>query len=98
MALTAWRRRSPGPTSAPCWRTSRQMRRRHGSLLWLGLIGAVGIGLAILASIPLLRGAPSGSDSSLVGRPAPSLAATDLDGRTWTLADGSGRLTWVNFW
>ena len=74
------------------------MRRRHGSLLWLGLIGAVGIGLAILASIPLLRGAPSGSDSSLVGRPAPSLAATDLDGRTWTLADGSGRLTWVNFW
>jgi thiol-disulfide isomerase/thioredoxin len=74
------------------------MRARHGSLLWLALIVAVGIGLGFLASIPLLRGAPNGTDSSLVGRPAPSISAPDLDGRTWSLADGSGRVTWVNFW
>jgi thiol-disulfide isomerase/thioredoxin len=74
------------------------MRARHGSLLWLALIVLVGVGLAVLASIPLLRGPPSGTDSSLVGRPAPSIDASDLDGRSWTLADGSGRLTWVNFW
>jgi thiol-disulfide isomerase/thioredoxin len=74
------------------------MRARHGSLLWLAFIVLVGVGLAVLASIPLLRGAPSGTDSSLVGRPAPSIEASDLDGRSWTLADGSGRLTWINFW
>jgi thiol-disulfide isomerase/thioredoxin len=74
------------------------MRARHGSLLWLAFIVLVGVGLGVLASIPLLRGAPSGTDTSLVGRPAPSIALSDLDGRSWTLADGSGRLTWVNFW
>jgi len=74
------------------------MRARHGSLLWLAFILLVGVGLAVLASIPLLRGAPSGTDSSLVGRPAPAIEASDLDGRSWTLADGSRRLTWVNFW
>ena len=74
------------------------MRARHGSLLWLTLIVVVGICLAVLASIPLLRGAPGGTDSSLVGRPAPPISASDLDGRAWSLADGSGRLTWINFW
>jgi len=33
-----------------------------------------------------------------VGEPAPELALKDLDGRTWTRADGDGRLVWVNFW
>ena len=74
------------------------MRARHGSLLWLGFIVLVGVALAVLASIPLLRGAPTGTDSSLIGRAAPSVQATDLDGRSWSLADGHGRLTWVNFW
>jgi thiol-disulfide isomerase/thioredoxin len=74
------------------------MRARHGSLLWLAFIVLVGVGLGVLASVPLLRGTQSGTDTSLVGRAAPSIEASDLDGRSWTLADGSGRLTWVNFW
>ena len=74
------------------------MRARHGSLLWLSFIILVGVVLAVLAFMPLLRGTPSGMDSSLVGQPAPSVQATGLDGRAWSLADGRGRLTWVNFW
>ncbi len=74
------------------------MRARHGSLLWLAFIVAVGVALGVLASIPLLRGTATPTDNPLGGRPAPAIKATDLDGRQWTLADGSGRLTWVNFW
>jgi thiol-disulfide isomerase/thioredoxin len=74
------------------------MRARRGSLLWLGLIVAVGVALGGLASIPLLRGDADGTQGSLVGIPAPQIKATDLEGRAWTLEDGAGRLTWVNFW
>jgi thiol-disulfide isomerase/thioredoxin len=74
------------------------MRARHGSLLWLAFIVAVGVALGVLASIPLLRGTASPTDSPLAGRPAPAIAASDLGGRAWTLADGAGRMTWVNFW
>jgi thiol-disulfide isomerase/thioredoxin len=62
------------------------------------MILATGVVLGGLASIPLLKEAPGGTDSSLVGKPAPSVQADDLDGREWSLADGHGRLTWVNFW
>ena len=73
-------------------------RRRRGSLLWLGGIVLLGIVLAVLAAIPLLRVPNDGRIGSLVGHPAPSLSAPDLDGREWSLADADGRLVWVNFW
>jgi thiol-disulfide isomerase/thioredoxin len=73
-------------------------RARRGSLLTLGGIGVLAVSLAVLAAIPLLRGDQGGTQGTLVGKPAPSISADDLDGRHWTLADGSGRITWVNFW
>src|SRR5690606_41101091 len=73
------------------------LRRRRWSLAWLLLIVALGITLAWLASVPLLRGEPDGRIGSRVGEPAPELALEDLDGRPWTLADADGRLVWVNF-
>lgn len=73
-------------------------RRRRYSLLWLLAIVALGVVLAVLATIPLLRGEPDGRIGSLVGQPAPQLSAEDLDGRTWSVADADGRLVWVNFW
>jgi thiol-disulfide isomerase/thioredoxin len=74
------------------------LRRRRWSLAWLAAIVAVGIGLAVLATIPLLRDDAGAGQGSLVGRPAPTLDARDLDGRQWSLADGEGRVVWVNFW
>jgi thiol-disulfide isomerase/thioredoxin len=74
------------------------LRARRGSLLWVIAIGLVAAVLAVLVAIPLLRPGHPGTEGSLVGRGAPSLAAEDLAGRRWTLADGNGRVTWVNFW
>ena len=74
------------------------LRARRGSLLWLIVIGLVAVVLAGLAAVPLLRGDDSGTEGTLVGRPAPAISADDLAGRPWTLADGVGRVTWVNFW
>jgi cytochrome c biogenesis protein CcmG/thiol:disulfide interchange protein DsbE len=74
------------------------LRRRRGSLLWLIGIVILAIVLGVLATIPLLRGTPDGRNGSLVGQVAPELDADDLDGRSWSLADGQGRLVWVNFW
>lgn len=74
------------------------MRARRGSLLWLGGIGLLVIVLGVLAAIPLLRGDDSGTQGTLVGKAAPSISADDLAGRRWTLADGAGRITWINFW
>ena len=74
------------------------LRARRGSLLWLLLIGLVAVLLAVLAAIPLLKGDDAGVEGSLVGRDAPSISADDLTGRRWTLADGTDRVTWVNFW
>jgi thiol-disulfide isomerase/thioredoxin len=74
------------------------LRRRRYSLLWLLAILALAITLAVLATIPLLRGEPDGRIGPLVGQPAPSLSAADLEGRTWSVADAGGRLVWVNFW
>ena len=74
------------------------MRARRGSLLWLGGIGLLVVVLAALAAIPLLRGDDSGTQGTLVGKPAPAISANDPAGRRWTLADGTGRITWVNFW
>lgn len=75
-------------------------RRRggRGSLLWLSLILAVGLLLLGLALLPLGRPGPPGREGSLVGRTAPSLDAKALGGRSYSLADGRGRITWVNFW
>jgi thiol-disulfide isomerase/thioredoxin len=75
-------------------------RRRsgRGSLAWLALIVAVGLLLLGLALLPLARPDASGRGGSLVGHAAPSLVATALDGRVYSLADGRGRITWVNFW
>jgi thiol-disulfide isomerase/thioredoxin len=74
------------------------VRARRGAALWVILIGLVAIVLAVLAAVPLLKGDDVGTEGSLVGRDAPSISADDLEGRQWTLADGSGRVTWVNFW
>jgi thiol-disulfide isomerase/thioredoxin len=73
-------------------------RARRGSLAWVTGIAALAVALAVLAAIPLLRGDPGGTQGTLVGRAAPDIAADDLAGRRWTLADGEGRITWVNFW
>ena len=75
------------------------LRRRRGSLLWLGGILALAALLGWLATVPLLRAPIDGRFGSLVGQPAPELTATDLEGREWTLADAAdGRIVWVNFW
>jgi cytochrome c biogenesis protein CcmG, thiol:disulfide interchange protein DsbE len=78
---------------------TRTRRRSRRSLAWLAVIAAVGLLLAVLAFAPLgpLNGSPS-PDGGLVGRPAPPLTASGLDGRVHALADGRGRVTWVNFW
>jgi thiol-disulfide isomerase/thioredoxin len=72
-------------------------RRRWRSLAWLGGIAMLGAVLAVLAFVPLAR-APTGTSGPLIGNPAPSLDATDLAGRGWTMASGAGRITWVNLW
>ena len=74
------------------------LRRRRYSVLWLLVILILSIVLAVLATIPLLRGEPDGRIGSLVGQRAPALEAVDLDGRSWSLDDADGRLVWVNFW
>ena len=74
------------------------MRALRGSLLWLAGIGLLAVVLAVLAAVPLLRGDDAGIEGTLVGVPAPEIAADDLDGRHWTLADSAGRVIWVNFW
>ena len=74
------------------------LRHRRGSLAWLLLIAALGVVLAVLATIPLLRSPADGSGGTLVGSGAPALEATALDGRTWSLADVDAPLVWVNFW
>jgi thiol-disulfide isomerase/thioredoxin len=74
------------------------LRARRGSVLWLLMIGVVAVALGVMAAIPLLKADDAGVEGSLIGRAAPSISADDLAGRQWTLADGTGRLTWVNFW
>lgn len=74
-------------------------RRSRRGVAWLAVIAAVGLLLAALAFAPLgPRDGTPASDGGLVGQPAPALAASGLDGRMHALADGLGRLTWVNFW
>jgi thiol-disulfide isomerase/thioredoxin len=74
------------------------LRRRRYSLLWLAATVVLGVLLAWLVSVPLLRGAPDGRSGTLVGQAAPALVAPDLDGREWSPGDADGRITWVNFW
>jgi thiol-disulfide isomerase/thioredoxin len=74
------------------------LRRRRGSLAWLLLIVALGVVLAALAAVPLMRSAGDGRTGALVGAPAPALEAVDLDGRRWSLATAGAPVTWVNFW
>ena len=73
-------------------------RARRGSLVWAAGIAILVIALGVLAAIPLLRGDGAGTQGTLVGKPAPAIAADDLHGRRWTLADDADRITWVNFW
>lgn len=74
------------------------LRRRRWSLAWLLVIIAIGLVLAWLASVPLLRGEPDGRDGARVGQPAPPLELESLDGRRWSLAGTDAPLVWVNFW
>src|SRR6266511_4674197 len=74
------------------------LRARRGSLAWLVAIAVLAVVLGVLVTMPLLRGDETGADGTLVGSPAPQISADDLAGRQWSLADGAGRITWVNFW
>jgi thiol-disulfide isomerase/thioredoxin len=74
------------------------LRARRGSLAWLAAIAVVAVVLGVLVTIPLLRGDQVGVDGTLVGSRAPEIAADDLSGRHWSLTNGAGRITWVNFW
>ena len=75
------------------------MGRRYASVLWLAVIAATGVLLATLAFVPLgPRGEARPTDDPLLGRAAPAIDAHGLDGRDWSLADGAGRVTWINFW
>lgn len=76
---------------------TRSRRRSRRSVAWLALIAAVGVGLAVLAFVPF-RPSNAQPNATLVGHRAPPLEASGLDGRTYSLADGRGRLRWVNFW
>ena len=49
------------------------MRRRGWNLAWLAGIVTVAMLLVVLAAMPLLRGDASGTQGSLVGKPAPSV-------------------------
>lgn len=73
-------------------------RARRGSLISATVILAIGIGLGVLALWPLAVRPQALVDSPLVGKAAPAIVGMDLQGRRWTLADGRGRLMWVNFW
>ncbi len=72
-------------------------RRSRRSLAWLAVIGAVGVGLAVLAFVPF-RPSNAQPAATLVGHRAPPLEAIGLDGRTHSLGDAGDRLTWINFW
>ncbi|MEO8250869.1 MAG: TlpA disulfide reductase family protein [Chloroflexota bacterium] len=74
------------------------LRARRGSLLWLSGIVILAVALGVLAAIPLLHGDDPGTQATLVGKAAPSISADDLTTRHWTLADGRGKVTWINFW
>lgn len=74
------------------------LRARRGSVPWLAGIVLLAAVLAVLAAVPLLRADDPGAQGSLVGKVAPAIAADDLEGRHWTLTDGEGRITWINFW
>jgi thiol-disulfide isomerase/thioredoxin len=71
--------------------------RRGAPLLWAALILAIGLLLGGLMLVPLAR-SDSAAGGRLVGQPAPSLAAADLEGRTWSIEDGRGQLIWINYW
>lgn len=71
--------------------------RRRAPLLWAALIVSIGLLLGALMLVPLAR-TDSAAVGRLVGQPAPALSAIDLDGRAWSMANGRGRLTWINFW
>ena len=77
--------------------TSWPTRRRRTSLLWGALIVAVAGLLLVLVLVPLGR-TDTPAQSRLLNRPAPAIELLDLNGRRWSLADGRGRLVWVNFW
>jgi thiol-disulfide isomerase/thioredoxin len=76
---------------------TRSRRPRWRSLAWLAGLALVGGILAVLAFAPLAE-APTGDTGPLIGNAAPELEARDLDGTAWTMADGRGRITWVNLW
>jgi thiol-disulfide isomerase/thioredoxin len=76
----------------------RPRRARRSTLVSAAAILIVALALGVLAFVPLLRGNGTGTEGTLVGKTAPPISADDLSGRPWALADGRGRLVWVNFW
>src|SRR3712207_6995046 len=62
----------------PSFQSPMLASRRRWSLAWLLLTAVVAVGLAWLASVPLLRGEPDGRAGPRVGEAAPEIALTDL--------------------
>ena len=69
-------------------------RRTWGAVIALAVVG--------LVAAPLLTSLHGASDepvrSALVGRPAPALAGTTLDGTSYDLAQAAGQVVLVNVW
>jgi cytochrome c biogenesis protein CcmG, thiol:disulfide interchange protein DsbE len=71
-----------------------RVRRTWGAVVAVAVVG--------LLAAPLLTGLHGASDepvrSALVGRPAPALAGTTLDGARFDLGQAAGQVVLVNVW
>lgn len=71
---------------------------RSGSrALWLTMLVAVAAGLGVVLAVGFGRD-PGLVDSQLIGKPAPPLAGTTLDGGAFDLLDHRGEVVLVNVW
>ena len=72
-------------------------RRSRGPAVAIALVVLVAMGLLVVVLATREPAANRIADSPLVGRPAPAVAGTTLDGSTFDLADSAGEWVLVNF-